>query len=320
MQKMEFFPSSRSWMYDRLYPGRGGLKQSFCDGIDQFVQVAMAHEDFKINGGIKCPCLKCDCRKIKSPGEVIYHLQRVGFMPNYWIWTRHGEKLPRVELGVGDNCTGASSNCVDTGYGEQIELMQDMVCDALGVNVSFEEPQYDDTDELPNETAQRFYNLLLETNKPLFEGSADSKLSMCVRLLALKSNCGATDVCLDLVTKMMLDSSPIRDGLPKSYYEAKSLVSKLGLESKRIDCCVRGCMLYYDNEFGKNDSALVECKFCGEPRYMSHTDNGKGRQKLVPRKAMFYLPIIPRLQRMFASPQTADKMTWHYENRSTSGM
>ena len=39
-------------MYDRLYPGRGGLKQSFCNGVDHFVQAAMLHKDFDINGVI----------------------------------------------------------------------------------------------------------------------------------------------------------------------------------------------------------------------------------------------------------------------------
>ena len=29
------------------------------------------------------------------------------------------------------------------------------------------------------------------------------------------------------------------------------LVSMLGLKAKRIDCCVKGCMLFYDNEYGK---------------------------------------------------------------------
>jgi len=45
-------------------------------------------------------------------------------------------------------------------------------------------------------------------------------------------------------------------------YDATNLVSKLGLNSKRIDCCMDGCMLFYDNEYGKNNDALLECKFC----------------------------------------------------------
>jgi len=55
--------------------------------------------------------------------------------------------------------------------------------------------------------------------------------------------------------------------LPKNYFDAKRLVSKLGLEVKRIDCCVKGCMLFYDNEYGKNDEGLIQRKFCHKPRY-----------------------------------------------------
>lgn len=54
------------------------------------------------------------------------------------------------------------------------------------MNVTYDEPQYFDADELSNEKVQKFYQLLKERNIPLFEGSSDSRLSMCVRLLAAK--------------------------------------------------------------------------------------------------------------------------------------
>ena len=75
-----------------------------------------------------------------------------------------------------------------------------------------------------------------------------------------------------------------------------------------------GCMLYYNN-----DGALTECNFCNKPRYRAKTV-GTSNRKPVPVKAVFYFPIIPRLQRMFASMQTASQMTWHYDNRRSSGM
>ena len=100
----------------------------------------------------------------------------------------------------------------------------------------------------------------------------------------------------------------------KKIHDAKSLVSKLGLEAKRIDYCVDGCMLYYDN-----DVALTECKFCNKPRYRAKTI-GTSNRKPVPVKAMFYFHITPRLQRLFASIQTTRQMSWHYDNRRSSGM
>jgi len=102
-------------------------------------------------------------------------------------------------------------------------------------------------------------------------------------------------------------------GLQTPHGATSRLVSKLGMEAKRIDCCVDDCMLYYNN------GVLTECKFCNMSRYHAKTV-GTSNRKLVPVKAMFYLPIIPRLQRMFASLQTTSQMTCHYENKRSSGM
>ena len=123
-------------------------------------------------------------------------------------------------------------------YQEQFNLVEDMVSDAFGVNVAYDEPEDFDAEELPNENAQKFYQLLKEINIPLFEGSSDSRLSMCVRLLAAKSNWNVPDQGLEFFAKMMLDATPVKENMPTSYYDAKRMVSKLGLEVKKIDCCI----------------------------------------------------------------------------------
>ena len=74
-----------------------------------------------------------------------------------------------------------------------------------------------------------------------------------------------------------------------------------------------------DNEYGKNDGALLECKFGHKSRYR-HQNTEASNKKLVPIKTMFYLPIIPRLQRMYGSTKTAEQMTWHYDNISINGV
>jgi len=194
-----------------------------------------------------------------------------------------------------------------------------MVYDALTQQESFHAADSNNMEEAPNEETQRFYNLLLDANTLLYKGASDSKLSMCVRLLACKSNWNVPEQCLDFISKMFLDVTPIKTNFPKSYYEAKRLMSKLGLETKRIDCCVNGCMLFYDNEYGKNDEALLECSFYHKPRYRDHNKRAS-YQKPIPIKAMFYLPIIPRLQRLYASTQIAGEMTWHYDNKNNNGV
>ncbi|XP_073219614.1 uncharacterized protein [Cicer arietinum] len=244
-----------------------------------------------------------------------------GFRPNYWIWTNHGEgspTSPSTSIRVENNIVPSSSTNkfgVDYNNYQHFWAMNDMILDVVRVNLLFSEDQYDDTGGFLNEEAHRFYGLLTETNKSLFERSLNSKFSMCIRLLGLKFEFHVLDLTLDLMTKMMLDATHIRDGLPQSYYDAKWLVSKLGLGVKMIDFYVKGCMLYYDNEFGINDTNLVECMFFQQPRYRQRNNSRVRRGKYIPRKAMFYLPIVSRLKKMLASMQTARKMTWHYENR-----
>ncbi|KAL0290495.1 UNVERIFIED_CONTAM: hypothetical protein Sangu_2571300 [Sesamum angustifolium] len=63
------------------------------------------------------------------------------------------------------------------------------------------------------------------------------------------------------------------------------MIRDLGLPVEKIHACRNGCMLYW-----KDDIDMEYCKFCGDPRY---------------------LPLTPRLQRLYASPATAEHMTWH---------
>jgi len=100
---------------------------------------------------------------------------------------------------------------------EHFMAMNEMVFDALRQHEIFESSYLHNMDEHehPNEEDQRFYNLLLEANKPLFKGVTDSKLSVCARLLASKSNWNVPDQCLDFVSKLFLDITPTRRNCQK---------------------------------------------------------------------------------------------------------
>jgi len=115
---------------------------------------------------------------------------------------------------------------------------------------------------------------------------------------------------MDYFIQMLLDVAPRENTIPKNYYEERKVVSTIGLKAVKIDCCQVDCMLYY-----KEDIDLNECKFCGLLRYLPMKSQNK-RYKRVPVKRMFYLPIIPRLQRLYASIESARHMRWHYENKT----
>ncbi|CAK8537482.1 unnamed protein product [Lathyrus sativus] len=170
----------------------------------------------------------------------------------------------------------------------------------------------DNHEEPPNKEAQEFYDLLTFANQPLYEGASESKLSVCVKLMACKTNWNVPQKCIDFFANMLLEVCPSKDSLPKKFYQVKKLVSMLGLKSQKIDYCVNGCMLYY-----KDTIADRECRFCHEPRYVPRKP-GMGNYNDVLVKRMHYLPITPRLKRLYASIETAKDMRWHHHNNSSS--
>jgi hypothetical protein len=52
LQKMDYYRYYRSWMYDRTYPGRTGLKPNFEEGVKGFIAFAVAQETYRVEEGI----------------------------------------------------------------------------------------------------------------------------------------------------------------------------------------------------------------------------------------------------------------------------
>ncbi|GAU46910.1 hypothetical protein TSUD_299610 [Trifolium subterraneum] len=205
--------------YERKYPDGRIVKARFKDGVEEFITYTMSQDIVKRERGIRCPFVKCMCGSIESPQDVIYHLDKFGFMNDYYVWKHHGERVPaniNIEFDVNTDASssGAQAECGNFGR------MQEMVGDTLGVNMSYEGGNEEEI--IPNDKALKFYAMMEEVNKPLFEGASDPKLSMCVRLLAAKANWNAAEDCLEFFSKMMLDATPVKDNLPTSYYDARA--------------------------------------------------------------------------------------------------
>ena len=66
-------------------------------------------------------------------------------------------------------------------------------------------------------------------------------------------------------------------------------------------------MLYY-----KDDADCTNCKFCEHDRYKI-VRNGR-KMTLHALSKMWYFPLIPRLQRLYSSEQTAAHMRWHWKH------
>ena len=80
-----------------------------------------------------------------------------------------------------------SSDEPNMDYEDHFTFMHQMVHDALRLVVDIEQEDFNE-EELSNSDAQRFYEMLISANQPIYEGSKVSKLSISMRLLAAQTN------------------------------------------------------------------------------------------------------------------------------------
>jgi len=129
------------------------------NGVEEFVIKACQQQSYLNERKLRCPCNKCECKKIFPIEMVKLHLYKNGFMYDYYIWIHHGEQVPHVNDNHDE--VRVSSSDVHVDESEQFVAMQDMVYDALGQHKRFEPSNFNNREEPPNEEAQRFYDLLL---------------------------------------------------------------------------------------------------------------------------------------------------------------
>nr|AAS79612.1 putative tnp2 transposase [Ipomoea trifida] len=288
-------------MYNRLSPGKRGYTDEFLAGVEEFVNYACTLPVYESTNTIRCPCSKCKNRVHLSADEVRVHLYKKGFEPYYWVWTCHGEPIPTVNEQFQE--TRNESNQYET-----------MVFDVGGSSfIPFN--VLNNQEEDPHTSAKDFYDLLSTARQPLSPSCVEeTELSYALKMMNIKATFNIPQLAMDQIFEYNKHIMGSDNRVPSRYYDSEKLISKLGLAHEKIDCCINSCMLYY-----KSDINDRQCKFCGEPRFKPRSPNCT-RGKEVPKKRMHYLPLIPRLQRLYASPSSAEHMRWHYENRRQPGV
>ncbi|GKF78683.1 hypothetical protein Tco_0234251, partial [Tanacetum coccineum] len=109
--------------------------------------------------------------------------------------------------------------------------------------------------------------------------------------------------------EFLLKAFPTGAKIPKTYYEAKKSMKKVGLGYESIDACINDCCLFW----GKKNKDEQICPTCKASRWKNKDTTGKK----VPNKVLRYFPLIPRLKRMYGSLHTAKHMTWHATGKCT---
>ncbi|XP_055962422.1 uncharacterized protein LOC126686600 [Mercurialis annua] len=299
--------TDRSWMYRRLQGGL--LYPGFEERVQEFVNFALRHPACMSGPDIKCPCPRVGCKNTsyRDVETVKLHILQKGFVKDYQVWVFHGEgnvlnPRPVTQLPECD---------VDMEYegGDEFSSVQRMVIDAAGPEVVF-------TEEEPNNEAKHFYDMMRAAEEPVCPGnSKHSPLSAAAKMLDIKCRHSGSVALVDDVTEFIQELLPEDNKMPKNFAEIKKIVRGLGLPVEVIDCCFRNCMIYWGS-----DAELTRCKICDHERWKPPPKGNSVKRRVnVPYRKMFYFPITPRLQRLYASKATAKHMTWHAEHEMVDG-
>ncbi|XP_065857931.1 uncharacterized protein [Euphorbia lathyris] len=290
----------RMWMYNRLM-SNGRVNSQFIKGVAEFVDFAIAKPAFMSGQHIQCPCTRCVNRCFQDPNECKVHLYRYGFIPNYFEWFTQGETY-------GNSSSTQVDDLVDDYPSDPISPLRQFVYDAAGPELETQR-----IEEEPNSESRKFFDMLRSLDEELYVGcETTSVLSIVARMLNIKSENNMTERCFDSVLEAMHDTLPPGNKMAKNFYETKKLIRGLGLPVEKIDCCVKGCMLFW-----RDDSSLLNCKVCGHSRYKMRRSLAK--HKPVSFSKMFYFPLTPRLRRLYASKVTVEHMRWHHDHVCDEG-
>ena len=168
----------------------------YTSGLNYFLDFAFRRSS--VEGKICCPCQKCKFRSWQTREEVFNHCLQKPF-PRYYVrWTFHGEgenyeNVGELEVGsssqVGMQVGGNSPNVVVQAN----PMVNNNLLEAFGVQETIDDGDEDEGVEGPvaeylrNEAAKDFFELMTETDKPLYPGitlfSINSLLSIMLALI-----------------------------------------------------------------------------------------------------------------------------------------
>ncbi|KAL5544976.1 hypothetical protein UlMin_008760 [Ulmus minor] len=155
----------------------------------------------------------------------------------------------------------------------------------------------------------QYDDLFAALRSELYPGvSSFSSLNFLVKLMHLKVLNKWTNKSFDELLKLLKLAFPKID-LVESHYEAKKLMTKMGLGYSSIHVCKNDCALFW-----KENSLKDTCPVCSESRWK--LQSGKRSGKNVPHKVLRYFSVGPRLKRLFATSKTAKLMRWHSTGKS----
>lgn len=275
----------------------------FVHALSDFLRIA--EEDMVRRGREKmcCPCRTCGNTLMWAHASTLQlHVLTKGFMDGYTRWTSHGEE---AEVGASTFEEETIQHEETEGDHEENPVGEDNLTEMLHDVHMAEQVVQDSEDE--REIA-KFKKLLKDSQTPLYPNcdTEHTRLSVTLELLRIKARHNCPDASFDETLSYLADVFPKDNMLPTSTYEAKKIVCPLGLDVHRFHACPNDCIIYR-----KEYEQLKKCPTCDTSRYKrgrNEEDDGEEVSSGAPAKVVWYLPVLPRLKRLFGNKKEAKLM------------
>jgi hypothetical protein len=278
----------RGWMY-------GGWKESGAhtrecmNKTHEFIDRAFL---LPTNRGVKCPHSRCRNTLCEDKMTLTLHLCKFGFMPGYEVWMHHGELVRQRTAPV-------AKEEEDRRGDDRMDEMLDAIRSELETN--FEDP--------PTAEVLKFFDMLRASEEPLHEHMIVSIFTFMTCLTTIKSKFVFSNKCYKELLSLISDVLPNNHKMPKNMYHSKKILSAFGMEYEKIDACKDNCMLFYKEH--KNET---KCLKYGKLRFIEVVNkDGEKVMTKVAHKQLHYMPLTPRIKRLFLSKKTTRHMRWHKE-------
>jgi len=141
----------------------------YCNRIQGFINFTTSIPRNFTGGGIRCPCRKCQNKRYLHLDIVTMHLLHKGFMENYQCWYAHGEVfVSKRRMGERVVRSTSSASNMHEVANDNTNPYKNMVMDAMRMNQG-NVSQCPIVEKEPNADAARFFYLLKDSDKPLWD-------------------------------------------------------------------------------------------------------------------------------------------------------
>jgi len=303
-------------------------------------------------GKLKCPCTKCKNKYDELIPIIRRHVILNGWDPSYTKWYCHGELQVQRRIRASLLSIDSSSSTIERTEKDDIsgllhavtghhiplndvvddpmdasddDPLEDPIVDPLEdpiddpledpIDDPLEDPIADNqmNDSVFDPYDETFVKRLEEAEEELWPDCSLTKLSCILRLYQMKCLHQWTDKSFeDLLNFLQIAIPNGKNTIPKSMYEAKTVVRDLGLSYNKIHACRNDCLLYR-----KEYALLDSCPICKTSRWSDETRQTKRK---IPVKVLRHFPLIPRLKRLFLCHQMSEDMMWHHSKRTRDGI